>query len=428
MKFRRTAPVALLAMALVACTFPKDIVERDAGSDAPIEDAACRFPDGSLPPSVDGSPVPREVGAHCDAPADCASRMCDTARFCTAHCVHRCDCPGSSSWSCRLLAGVGNVCSCENTGREVCDGIDNDCDGLVDDGIDCNVRSCADDPTERGCGLVGVNGGTFAMGSSSVRIYEASPIQPVIHVDGFSMDAYEVTVARFRRFWIGANHPAPTTRIAYPGNQTIEYVGLPRRPAVLPRFRCNWSDAPAIPGREFEPIDCVDWQTALAFCVWDGGRLPTDAEWEYAARGRAVDDLSTGRNFPWGADEPTGGQFTECDRAQLLNCAAEKRSEPGTRLVGSFAGSGGFFDLAGNVWEWTADFHMPYSDAPCWGGIERSNPLCYDEAVTRMAVQHVLRGGGFYNAVDSSFSATRNLCCGAADGLQSFAPGFRCAR
>jgi formylglycine-generating enzyme required for sulfatase activity len=102
------------------------------------------------------------------------------------------------------------------------------------------------------------------------------------------------------------------------------------------------------PGRRSHPINCVDWDQAAAFCAWAGKRLPTEEEWEWAARGAA-----RGTRFPWGNGRPA---------RQLCwdgpgNDAGEG-GRIGTCRVGSYlAGNSpqGISDLAGNVWEWTAD-------------------------------------------------------------------------
>jgi formylglycine-generating enzyme required for sulfatase activity len=98
---------------------------------------------------------------------------------------------------------------------------------------------------------------------------------------------------------------------------------------------CNWTDRQT---RGDHPVNCIDWQQASAYCSWAGLRLPTEQEWEFAARG------TDGRTYPWGEDSPRGRTCVKDD-------------ESGTCAVGSSAGDVspfGLLDMAGNVKEWTA--------------------------------------------------------------------------
>ena len=275
-------------------------------------------------------------------------------------------------------------------------------------------RSCT--PTVTGCGLVEVTGGTFTMGEATVA-YRASPVQPVVTVGSFALDAYEVTVARFNAFWAvraASLGPIRSAPIAYPGGQSIAWGAAAADPLPQDMYY-NWSASSTT--RDAHPMNGVDWWLSQEFCVWDGGRLPTEAEWEYAARGRAVEALSSGRIYPWG-DTP----IPACDRVQISGCAGTDGGV--TRRVGSFAASAGLFDMAGNVFEWTADNYAAYStggSSACGHPSGLTNALCNNNATGL----RVYRGGSWDFDVAYLRAASRygSTPAGRFNGL-----GFRCAR
>jgi formylglycine-generating enzyme required for sulfatase activity len=160
---------------------------------------------------------------------------------------------------------------------------------------------------------------------------------------------------------------------------------------------CNGND----PGRSTHPINCVRWFEAEAYCRALGRRLPTEAEWEYAARG------PEGRRYPWGSEAP-GDQA--CWR-QPSTCAA------GTHPAGDSAF--GLSDLAGNVAEWTADWHGAYANT----GTIQDNPrgaLSGTERVTRGG--NWATTGSFPNALETTSRTS------APPDTSSPRVGFRCAR
>ncbi len=200
-----------------------------------------------------------------------------------------------------------------------------------------------------GGSMVTVPGGSFFMGCNQSVDSECDDDEKpgkTVEVAAFKIDKTEVTVAQYARCVdAGRCSSAGLTMPFYNGKEQPEFAEF-----------CNWQR----PGREEHPINCVDWNQAVAYCEWAGKRLPTEAEWEKAARG------TDGRRYSWGnAGYGAGGR--------VANIADEtaKRSYPqwtiasgyddgyvGTAPVGSFpagASPSGALDMIGNGWEWTSD-------------------------------------------------------------------------
>jgi formylglycine-generating enzyme required for sulfatase activity len=155
---------------------------------------------------------------------------------------------------------------------------------------------------------------------------------------------------------------------------------------------------------------CLTWFEAFAFCAWDGGRLPTEAEWNYAAAGGDEQ-----RPFPWGSDEPSATLAAfDCtaDASEAGICSATDILSVGAR---SPMGDGrwGQFDLAGNAYEWVYDsFTSPYIN-PCDNCAESDSP------------SRVLRGGSFSDEASFILSSSR---FGALPHNRTVNFGGRCAR
>jgi len=180
---------------------------------------------------------------------------------------------------------------------------------------------------------------------------------------------------------------------------------------------CNGED------RLDHPINCVDWSQAQAYCQWVGGRLPTEAEWEYAARG------NDGRKYPWGNDPPSAERLNACG----AECVAMAKRELGldwgplypeadgwesTAPVGSFprgASPFGVLDMAGNVGEWTTDWYGQYAKDDVT-----------DPVGPRTGSARTDRGGGWYSRREHSIRTSLRYWAGPV--IRSSNVGFRCAR
>jgi formylglycine-generating enzyme required for sulfatase activity len=216
---------------------------------------------------------------------------------------------------------------------------------------------------------------------------ESHPGEPVT-VGAFAIDAYEITVARFRVFWEA--RPALIHNVTYPDGAELSVDTAPHEPETTAQHvSYNWTPDPG--SREDHPINRLTWQTAFLFCAWDGGRLPTEAEWEYVATGRSVDGLEPGRTFPWGE------MTADCTLTNSSECGV------GTTVpVDRLAAWGGVYQMAGNVTEWTADA-WSYLPGDCWNGSPRINPVCRIDADAYYAA----KGGSFAGSFDQCMGVWR---------------------
>jgi sulfatase modifying factor 1 len=239
-------------------------------------------------------------------------------------------------------------------------------------------------------GMVWVPGGAFHMGSDEAAFADARPVHRV-HVDGFWMDATEVTNEQFAEFveatgYVTMAERQPDSKM-FPGVPPGSIVFSPPGGAVpLDDFRRWWAYVPGAswrrpegPGsvlderRRRHPVVHVAWPDAQAYAAWAGKRLPTEAEWEFAARG-GLDR----QPYVWGAEFRPGGKFM----ANSFQGRFPDRGEPadgyaGTAPVGSFPPNGyGLYDVAGNVWEWCADWYRDdaFARQAAGDGVVRNPP------------------------------------------------------
>ena len=233
-------------------------------------------------------------------------------------------------------------------------------------------------------GMVLVPAGEFTMGLNEDRVkkmveslggmvkyHDSSNPAHKVNVDAFYIDKYEVTNADYKKFVAATKHRIPL----------------------------HWEDAGGdIPtGKEKHPVVYATWEDAVAYCEWAGKRLPTEAEWEKAARG------TDGRLFPW------GDKFSR----KALNYDKSRKND--TTKVGNYSkgvSPYGCFDMAGNVWEWTADNYLPYP-----------NNKYEDEFYGKE--RYVLRGGSYLDAKYDAVSTMRSKFTPVTDDENV---GFRCAK
>jgi len=283
----------------------------------------------------------------------------------------------------------------------------------VDDGVtgpSCNrlPNTCGPLGSANCCRSSLVPAGTFDRSND--------PAAPAT-VSAFRLDIYETTVGRFRNFvaafspeMIAAGAGKNPNNPDDPGWDPAWNAYLPGELAVATSSTkyCGyqtWTNAPAL--GENRPISCVDWYLAAAFCIWDGGRLPTEAEWNYAAAGG-----NEQRKYPWGIWEPdcTYANFFDVDHQCLLAA--------GPFNVGTDSPRGdakwGQADMGGNVWEWVQDWYAtPYATP------------CTDCANLTKSTYQVFRGGSTSDYIGSLFTYRRSTN-EINDGENPV--GMRCAR
>jgi formylglycine-generating enzyme required for sulfatase activity len=220
--------------------------------------------------------------------------------------------------------------------------------------------------------MIWIEGGEFLMGSEDFYP-EEQPVRKAV-VGGFWMDEHPVTVAEFRRFvkatghvtWAEqapdpADHPDADSSQLVPGSLVFTKAS---RPVDLDDHRNWWRWQPGahwrypegpgstLHGRDRHPVTHVAYRDAMAFAAWSGKSLPTEAEWEFAARGGLEAKV-----FTWGDEfAPKGKMMANTWQGEFPWQNLGLDGYEGTSPVRSYAPNGyGLYDMAGNVWEWTAD-------------------------------------------------------------------------
>ncbi len=261
-------------------------------------------------------------------------------------------------------------------------------------------------------GMAWIPPGRFAMGSDYEPFADARPIHAV-ELDGFWMDRTPVTNAGFARFvaetgyvTVAERKPDPKDFPGAPPEALVPGAIVftpPGNPVSLDDPSAWWRYAPgaswkhpegpgsSTAGREDHPVVQVAWDDAVAFAKWAGKRLPTEAEWEYAARGGLA-----GKPYVWGEQfRPNGKTMANTWQGRFPDRNAREDGHVRTSPVGSFPPNGfGLVDMAGNVWQWCSDWYRPdsYAHPPT------SNPTGPTDSLDPIEPnipKRVQRGGSF---------------------------------
>ena len=274
--------------------------------------------------------------------------------------------------------------------------------------------------------MVWISGGEFSMGANDPRkldhgghdpMADARPIHRV-YVDGFWMDTTEVTNEEFAAFveatgyvTVAERRPTPGE---FPGVPTANLVAgsllftPPTRPVALDNPLRWWSYVPGtswrhplghdseLTGRERYPVVHVSYADAVAYAGWAGKRLPTEAEWEFAARGGL-----SGQVYAWGGElTPRGRWMANTHQGSFPH---ENTAADGFQLiapVAQFPANGyGLYDMTGNVWEWVSDWYRPdtFARRAAAGAVARnpSGPDTPFDPAEPTEKKRVHRGGSF---------------------------------
>lgn len=235
-----------------------------------------------------------------------------------------------------------------------------------------------------------VPAGEFLMGAAETDTQATPDEKPQhkVHLDPYLIGKYEVTNAQYHAFVKATGHRLPEN-------------------CCDPRYNI-WKGDVVIPGVEELPVINVSWDDAVAFCQWVGGRLPTEAEWEKAARG------TDGRLYPWGNEAPSGNRANySFDPVSIWEGPASLAKKDQYTFGKSPYGT---FEMAGNVWEWVQDWYDPdyYKNSPA------KNPKGPEKGDAR-----VIRGASWRNTADMLRASNRNK---HAPTERRVYIGFRCAK
>ena len=259
-------------------------------------------------------------------------------------------------------------------------------------------------------GMIFIKGGTFTMGTDDGMDYEA-PAHSV-SVDSFWIDETETTVAEFEKFVKATGYVTEAEKFGNSGVFDFEKKSWTMRDGA------NWKhpEGANSAAKSDEPVRQVSWNDANAYAEWAVKCLPTEAEWEFAARGGLQD-----KTYAWGDDlRPNGMTVANWWQGEFPENNTVEDGFRGVAPVKSFVPNGyGLYDVAGNVWEWTADWF----DADYYKSSPKKNP-----SGAGLGTERAMRGGSFLCAENfcTNYRVAGRSHSSPETGLNNV--GFRCVR
>ena len=311
------------------------------------------------------------------------------------------------------------------------------------------------DPGADRPGMVWIPSGEFRMGTGDKDAWDDEKPIHRVRVDGFWIDVTEVTNAQFQKFVESTSYVTTAEKVpsveeimsqvppgTAPPTADMLVAGSmvftpPKQKVPLNDFRQWWSWTPGanwkhpdgpesdLKGREDHPVVHVSWDDATAYATWAGKRLPTEAEWEFAARGRL-----DGTRYVWGS-EPSIASKAKANlwtgEFPFLN--TEEDGYARTAPVKSFPPNGnGLYDMAGNVWEWCSDWYDRDAYQNRTGiTVNPKGPVRSNDPLRPFQPQRSQRGGSFlcHDSYCSRYRPSARHGCSPDTGMSHV--GFRCA-
>lgn len=307
-------------------------------------------------------------------------------------------------------------------------------------------------------GMVSIPAGTYMMGADDNQALDDEFPKHQVSVDAFLIDEHEVTNAEFAAF-VNATHYVTTAEqkpnweelkkqlppnTPKPPDDKLVASSLvftpPKQEVDLNNYAQWWSwvqganwrhpDGPnsTIKGKDNLPVVQVSWDDAMAYAKWTGKRLPTEAEWEWAARGGLLDNVYSWGNENLDAGKPKANTW----EGKFPNINTKRDGYYGVAPVKSYAPNGyGLYDMAGNVWEWCSDWYRNdyYKTMNKTGGVKNpKGPNTSYDPEEPYTPKKSLRGGSFMcnKSYCTGYRVSRRMKSSSDSGSSN--TGFRCVK